>query len=140
MTADGRPPTARRARFIFIVWLLGILFPLAWLGRFSPAYRCAFEAVFAPLWMHVLMHALLFAGLAILLVVAFKPFQSVKMVLAVAAVILAIGGLQEGFQWLSRGHFAVAAAAFDLGVDLAGGMVGFKIGYLVRRDAGGKFL
>jgi hypothetical protein len=62
------------------------------------------------------------------------------MVLAVAAVILAIGGLQEGFQGLSRGHFAVAAAAFDLGVDLAGGMVGVKIGYLVRRDAGGKFL
>ena len=45
-----------RAKLWLAIWLIGLLFPLAWLGRFSTAYRRVFNALFGPEWMHVGMH------------------------------------------------------------------------------------
>ena len=111
------------------LWLLGILFPLAWLGRFSPGYRHAFDAVFGPAWMHIVMHAALFAGLAVLLPAVLKRQLTLQAALLILASILVIGLLQEIFQSFSQGKLlwqpgSARLAAFDLVVDLAGGLVG----------------
>jgi hypothetical protein len=44
---------------------------MAWLGKFSSRYQELFTAVFSPEWMQWVMHAALYAGLAILIIWAF---------------------------------------------------------------------
>jgi hypothetical protein len=103
---------------------------MAWLGRFSQGFRQAFDAVFSPLWVHLLMHAGLFAVLAVLLTFQLHRFSGPNrrmLVLLVLGVVLGVGLLQEGFQSFSNGVLLPGAAAFDLGVDLAGGLLGFVI-------------
>ncbi len=48
---------------ILLAWLFGILFPMGWLRQFSPGFRQRFDAIFSPEWMHVVMHAFIFAVL-----------------------------------------------------------------------------
>jgi hypothetical protein len=113
-----------RARLWLLLWLLGILFPLAWLGRFSAAYRRTFNAIFEPAWMHVVMHAALFAGLAFLLVLAFQIPLNRNTAVTVIGTILLVGVFQEVLQSISTGQFMVLPALFDLCVDLTGGLAG----------------
>jgi hypothetical protein len=115
---------------------------MAWLGRFSSAYRRAFDAIFGPLWMHILMHAGLFAVLALLLthrLSNLRIFAGWKLPMLVTSAVLGLGLLQEGLQSLSGGVFLPSAAAFDLGVDFAGGLVGLGIaqGIVLFRRAKG---
>jgi hypothetical protein len=126
------------ARLGLLFWTLGILFPLAWLGKSSPAYRRAFDTVFGPEWMHVLMHLALFAGLGVLLVSALKATHPWRAVLTTTGFILVVAVLQEGFQALSQGVSLgqvelLRRAAFDLGVDLAGGLAGLYSMLLLRQ-------
>ncbi|MCX6035450.1 MAG: hypothetical protein NTV38_10830 [Chloroflexi bacterium] len=48
-----------RNRLRLILWRLGILFPMAFLGTIWPAFGHLFNTVFAPGWMHVIMHTFL---------------------------------------------------------------------------------
>jgi hypothetical protein len=128
-----------RLRLALFLWALGILFPLAWLGRFSTAYRQVFDTIFGPGWMHVLMHLALFAGLGMLLLAALKPSLDRWALLKVGLALLLVGALQEGFQTLSQGASLASAvvlrnAAFDLGVDLTGGLAGLLLAafYMLR--------
>ncbi len=116
-----------RRSLILLAWLAGILFPMAWLGNFWPAYRRLFDAVFSPDWVHVVMHFVLFAGLAVLLLQALFPrfgFKSLAMALLIG---LAVGMFQEGFQALSLQSGSLQAAKFDLGVDLSGSLAGITV-------------
>jgi len=121
-----------RSRLVLLLWLLGILFPMAWLGRFSPAYRRAFEAIFAPEWMHWIMHALLFGGLVALFVIVLRLNLDRKTALIALALVFGVGFLQEVFQALSQGSFSLAGSVFDLGVDLVGGLLGLGVVYVLR--------
>ena len=116
-----------RSRLVLLLWLLGILFPMAWLGRFSPAYRRTFEAIFAPEWMHWFTHALLFGGLAALFVLVLRLNPDRKTTWMVIALTLSAGVLQESFQAFSQGSFSLSGSVFDLGVDLVGGLLGLLI-------------
>jgi hypothetical protein len=113
-----------RRWLLLLPWLLGILFPLAWLGTLSPAYRRIFDAIFAPLWMHIVMHLLLFGGLVLLLAFAFRPRRNWRALAVLLGAALVIGMCQEVFQALSSGMFSLTGSLFDLGVDLAGAIVG----------------
>jgi hypothetical protein len=59
---------------LFLLWLAGILLPMAWFGRFSSSYRQAFNLIFSPQWMHIVMHAFLYAGLVVLFSPVFRLF------------------------------------------------------------------
>jgi len=59
-----------RVRICLSLWLLGIMFPLAWLRSYSSAYRRSFDALFGAEWIHVMMHMALYAGLAVLALLA----------------------------------------------------------------------
>ncbi len=127
-----------RSRITLCIWLLGILFPLAWLGRFSEAYRQTFDAIFGPEWMHLIMHACLFGVLGILLVIVIKRPISVRTAAYMALLFLAVGTLQEFFQSYSQGHWLferqiVCPVTTDLLVDLSGGLAGPIILQLARR-------
>jgi hypothetical protein len=115
-----------RARLVLLLWLVGILFPMAWLGRFSPAYRRAFDSIFAPDWMHWIMHALLFGGLVALFFIILRLNLDHKMAWIALALGLGVGCLQETFQALSQGSFSLAGSVFDLWVDLGGDSWGWE--------------
>jgi hypothetical protein len=121
-----------RARIGLLLWLIGIIFPMAWIGRFSPAYQQVFNSIFRADWMHVLMHAILFATLVIILIYIFRPAFNLRTVLVISLFVLGIGFLQEGFQLASQNKLAIQATMmrpllFDLSVDLAGGFLGLAM-------------
>ncbi|RPI33136.1 MAG: hypothetical protein EHM70_06945 [Chloroflexota bacterium] len=122
-----------RSRWLILVWILGILFPMAWLGKYSAGFRRAFDAIFAPTWMHILMHALLYTVLVVLLLVMFRWQASWKTAARALSIVLVVGCAQEGLQSLGAGIFYASAALFDLGVDLAGGIGGILIGVWLAR-------
>ena len=124
----------RRARiFILLFWLLGILFPMAWLGKFSTQYRQAFNAIFSPEWMHWLMHAALYAGLVILFVRAFNLKINHRTTFIVLGLVLIVGIIQEGMQLVSNVQSLRWNSLLDLGVDLAGAGFGLLILGITQR-------
>ena len=121
------PPRRRlvgRTGWLLLAWLVGLIFPMALLGQAWPAFQPAFNAVFGPDWMHIFMHALLFAGLVVLLWGALGLRFSARALLITLGAVLAAAALQEGFQALSKGFFVLSGSLFDLWVDLFGGLLG----------------
>jgi VanZ family protein len=121
-----------RSFVVLSVWLLGILFPLAWLGRFSTTYQHAFDKIFGAEWMHILMHLILYVGLGILLYIAFRLKIDRRTFISVSLIILCVGILQEGMQFLSQGFTLphttiISRGLFDLSMDLIGGLLGLVV-------------
>jgi hypothetical protein len=109
-----------RSRFWILIWILGILFPMAFLGRLWPPFGRFFNVLFAAERTHILMHLFLYAVLAFLLAQRIRPV-SAKAILMLLGLAIAVGILQEGLQWLTiQGEIGWSASAFDLLVDLGG--------------------
>ena len=127
-----------KRKLILIAWIVGILFPFGWLARYSDAYRRAFDALFGPPWMHVLMHAAIYAVLAYLLaglVLRRRPSGTCLRRLGLLfAVILVIAVGQEGFQLWFKGQLLGAGEWFDVAVDVAGAFLGFAVFALLNRQ------
>ena len=119
--------------FILLAWLVGILLPMAWFGRFSESYQQVFNFIFGPPWMHVVTHAVLFAVLAYLLAVIVSKMSGeqangrvlviIKMV-AVLILALLVALLQEFIQLGYKGRLFGYVEVFDLGVDMMGVCIG----------------
>jgi hypothetical protein len=121
-----------RTRLVLILWLIGLIFPMAWLGRFSTSYRSIFNTIFGPEWVHVVMHLALFTVLGIFLGASIRLNLDRGGIMLILAIVFGVGVLQESFQLFSQGidpfySVAQARAGFDLGVDLAGGLLGLGI-------------
>jgi hypothetical protein len=123
-----------RARLWLILWLLGILFPMAFLGSIWPAFGHLFNAVFAPGWMHVIMHSFLYTVLGILLTHWTKPL-SIQSALIILGLALLVGCFHEDLQILTAGQWpGWSAEIFDLSVDLVGAAVGLALAQLWARE------
>lgn len=115
-----------------MLWVAGLIFPLAGLGRISPRFQQAFNSVFEPNWVHVVMHTMLFAGFILFLLVAFGLRPGWRTAgLALLAILLA-AGFQEGLQALSQGVFSLDGSLYDLGVDLIGGSAIYGLSVFIR--------
>jgi len=118
-----------RSRVWIFLWAIGILFPMAFLGRLWPSFGRLFNAVFTAGWTHIAMHAFLYAVLALLLARAIRP-ASARAVLCLLGLALGIGCLQEGLQWLTlKSEIGWSASAFDLLVDTAGTCLGLVVAW-----------
>ena len=122
---------------LFALWLLGILFPLAWLGRYWAFFKRVFDPAFAPEAVHILMHLILFTGLIVIGSWAFQVSLSRQTIFASLVLVLVVGTLQELFQAWSNGIFLLPPLVFDLGVDLVGGAAGLIIVSRWRRRKSG---
>jgi hypothetical protein len=125
-----------RNRLLLAAWLAGILFPMAWLGRYSDRYKTLFNELFSSELVHYGMHTILFAGLAALLVVSFNlqrsgPRAASKTVALVLLVSLGIGGIQEGLQLISGVQILRLNTLLDLGIDMAGALTGCLLTLIV---------
>jgi hypothetical protein len=116
-----------------ILWILAVIFPTAVLGRFSLLFQKCLNKIFALVWIHVLMHAILFAGLGVLLLLTFHLSLSIRTMAITLSVVFGVGMLQEGFQAFSQGTFSLGGSISDLAVDLAGGLLGLMLmGWMSR--------
>jgi hypothetical protein len=114
----------KKSRFWTLVWVLGILFPMAWLGRLWPAFGRGFDLVFAADWMHVVMHGFLYLVLGILLVLALRP-SSIRTYAWLFGLILCVGMLHEGIQLLAAGaRPGWGAEMLDVSIDMLGAALG----------------
>ena len=110
------------------LWVAGILFPIAWFSQQIPGFDQWFNRIFAPQWMHVLMHAFLYGVLAAGIVMIW-PRCSLRTALAAA---LLVGIAQEVLQPLPAGRLPGSAALFDLAVDLCGAAAGLAVLKIAR--------
>jgi VanZ family protein len=123
----------RNLRILTILWIIGILFPMAFLGKLWPSFGSVFDAIFEPNWMHILMHGLLYAIFGFLLTLWVKP-TSIKAVFLLLGLSLLVGILHESLQLLTAHLWpGLLPELFDLGVDLAGAAFGIGIGLVVLR-------
>ncbi len=121
-------------RWLLLLWLLGILAPMAWLARFIPGYDQLFNFVFGPAWMHWVSHALLFAVLCFLLLSLLAPGERVRWsrVALVFALVLLIAWSQERIQLWYKARAWGGDEWFDLGVDVTGALLGLMAWAWVR--------
>lgn len=118
---------------ILVLWIIGILFPMAFLGRMMPALGSIFDLLFTPPWMHLFMHGLLYAVLGFLLTLLVRSTTCGSAVLILGCC-LAVGVLHESLQLLTAHAFpGIGPEMLDLGVDLLGSFLGVCLGKLVRR-------
>ena len=121
-------PKARKWKWLagaaLLLWLVGILFPMAWASRSSSAWNEWFNRIFAPIWLHILMHATLYAvlalGLSWLLEGHLRKWQLWGIVLLVAFA-------QEGLQLWGAARLPAWSEVFDLIVDTGGAIIGLLI-------------
>lgn len=113
-----------RSRLWILFWILGILFPMAFLGRLWPPFGRVFNALFAAEWTHLVMHTFLYAVLVFLLAQWIRPV-SAKAIFMILGLAVVIGCFQEGLQWLTiKSEISWSASAFDLMVDFGGALIG----------------
>jgi predicted MFS family arabinose efflux permease len=127
-----------RIKIMLVILLLGIIFPMHSIGQLSTLYKRIFDSVFEPEWMHIAMHTALFAGLAAILTLVTRPPWRAMTLMLVCGLILGAGILQEIFQWLTQDKavplmIALRSSAFDLGVDLSGGLLGIAVLFWVDK-------
>ena len=127
--------------FVLLAWLVGILAPMAWFGRFSEPYRQLFDAIFGPPWMHVVTHAALFAVLAYLLATIVSALAGTqedgRVMIVVVIAALSVALLQEIIQLGYKGRGFGYAEVFDLGVDMAGVCLGLALFWWLRQRSEG---
>jgi len=115
-----------RRRLFLIIWTLGILFPLPWIVRYFPGFRSHFGAVFSREWAHVVMHLILYAGFAILIIHVFNLKPVPKVLGWVLLITLGVGVVQEIIQQIASNiPYLRWNSLFDLGVNLVGSLLGF---------------
>ena len=101
---------------IIVVWIVGILFPMAWFSNQSGGFSELFNRLFAPQWVHIGMHAGLYAVLMVLL----SQFGNQKHPIGVYKLWIMIGLIaltQETLQAFLAGRGFSQYELFDLFID-----------------------
>jgi hypothetical protein len=123
-----------RKRIFLLLWITGILFPIAWIRRFSNRFQGYYEVLFSREWVHIIMHIVLFAGLALLILTVSDLSLTRKGLGLILLITLAVGITQEIFQQIS-GHIPDWRwnSLLDLGVDLSGATLGFGVAVFYQK-------
>jgi VanZ family protein len=104
-----------------------MIFPLNWVRRESAFIRHNFDRVFHAEWVHVIAHLVLFSGLVVLALLAFRLPQNGRTAVILTAILLAVAVVQEVLQLQVKTRPFGGPEWFDLGVDLVGGMIGWWV-------------
>ena len=124
---------------LLLVWLLGILAPMAWIAHHIPGYDALFEFVFGPAWMHWVSHTFLFGVLVFLLLTLLTPGGEMRWsrVAIALGVVLAAALLQEAIQLAYKHRAWGGDEWFDLGVDMIGAWIGVAAWFAFNRRGHG---
>ena len=112
-----------------LLWLTGILFPMAWASHSDSLWSEWFNRVFAPSWVHIVMHAALYAVLVLGLNWLFaKRLRGLRL----WGIVLLVALAQEGLQLWGAARLPGWGEGFDLLVDVGGAAIGMLIWQLLR--------
>ena len=120
----------KKGAWLLLLWIIGILAPMAWLARFIPGYDALFTFIFGPPWMHWISHAFLFAVLAFLVLTLMRPLGGKQFwwrALGVFLLVLIVAFLQERLQLWYKLRPWGSDESFDLMVDGVGSALGAAI-------------
>ncbi len=124
----------QKLKIFLLIWVLLMVFPLAWVVRFNPKLDIWFNTVFAPEWVHIVAHITLFMVIGLLIPWVFFQKSPVKSKLwKTTLVVLGIGIVQEIFQLLVKQRAFDFREVFDLVVDLGASVVGFGFYFLLSK-------
>lgn len=115
-------------RIVFLLlWLTGMLVPLEWLTDAFPLVRRGLDFFVGTELAHVIGHIVLFGGLVVLFLYLFNLPQTRGIAVLLGLCVLAVGLGQEFLQLQVKGRMFGWPEIFDLGVDLAGGTIGWLV-------------
>jgi amino acid transporter len=124
-----------KAKLSLFLMLFITIFPMNWLREKSAFLRKNFDHLFASEWMHILGHLILFSVLVFLILRSLHLPLNPRTFILLLGIILMIGGTQELLQLPTKGREFSWPEAFDLGVDLMGGMMGaVYYGFYLRKQ------
>ena len=136
-------------RKIFVLfWLAGILIPINWIERIVETMRQGFHVANQSEFAHVVVHLIMFGGSVFLLLHIFNLPLNRRTAILLAGLLLALAMGQELLQLQVKQRGYGWPETFDLLVDLAGALLGWKayryylrygrflrIAYYLLRDA-----
>ena len=120
-----------KLRLAVALWIIGILFPLAWFSRMNPAASSLFKTTFNSSWTHIAMHSMLYLVLVMGLALIWRDRQQIHW--KILWVVLLVGITQEVLQVIPYGTLPTLDAAFDILVDLMGGTIGLLLYAWIQR-------
>ena len=110
---------------------------MPWIVRYFPGFQQHFNALFSREWVHVVIHLLLYAGFAILILYVFYLKPILKVLGWVLLITLGVGIVQEIFQQITSNiPYLRWNSLLDLGVNLVGALLGFGAAAGFRRLRG----
>jgi len=129
-----------RHRIGLLIWIAGLLFPIASLGRVSTSYQQALVRFFGPEWVHIALHLVIYMGFTLLVLKVDQRLQNLSGIWKALAFAILVGIAQESLQWLSSGYHPgwgaiLRGSIFDLEVDLIGVLIGVGIFQLQYRKS-----
>lgn len=137
-----------KRKIFMLLWLLVILIPIHWLTQITQTLRQVFRMASGSEPVHVVVHLILFGSSVFLFMQIFQLPLTRRTAVLLACLVLALGVGQEWLQLQVKERVFGWPEIFDLGVDLAGGFLGWlaykyylryarylRIAYYMLRDA-----
>ncbi len=110
-----------------------MLVPLNLIQAYTGDLRFLFLRLLSSELAHVAGHLFLFSGLVVIVLGIFQPRLNWRTALLTVGMVLAVGLGQEFLQLIVKGRSFGGPEVFDLGVDLAGGALGWQITRWLQR-------
>lgn len=104
-----------------------MLVPINLLQRYTGDLRLVLLRLLSSELAHVVGHLFLFSMLVVIVLEVFQPLLNGRTALLVTGMIVAVGLGQEFLQLIAKGRGFGGPEVFDLGVDLAGGALGWQL-------------
>ncbi len=121
-----------RLSLLVLLWLAGILFPVAWLASQWPPSARIFRKLTDAEWVHVFMHLLLYLILSFVLSRLSPLAPDLRKAGLILALVLMIGLLQETIQVILQGRLLGPGEYYDLLIDLGGGILGYGLWHIFQ--------
>ncbi|MAT43461.1 MAG: hypothetical protein CL609_14085 [Anaerolineaceae bacterium] len=124
----------QKTKIFLFAWILILILPMVWVVRINPRLDLWFNTFFAPEWMHIVAHILLFIVVGFLVPWVLFDQSPIKTTLKNTVwVVLGIGLIQEVFQLVVKQRGFGRNEVFDLLIDLIASLTGFFLYWIFFR-------
>ncbi len=124
----------QKTKYFLLAWIVILILPMVWVVRINPQLDLWFNTFFAPEWMHVFAHWVLYMVVGLLTPWVFFDHLSFKKALpGTLLVVLGVGLVQETFQLMVKQRGVGRNEIFDLMIDLLASTLGFLLYWLLLK-------
>lgn len=125
----------KKLKYFILGWALLIVLPAAWIVRINPNLDRWFNTFFAPEYMHIISHILLFLVVGFVFPwVLFENQKTSKALIFTLILVFILAGFQEFFQLIVKQRPLNLNEFFDLFVDLSASGAGFWLYWRMQKQ------